>query len=68
MRYGKILVYFTVTLLILISSPGAESAGRDNDQHDKDKGLCKLDLCRADPGNVEKQKPRDDAIARAYAA
>jgi hypothetical protein len=49
MRYQKVLVYLTVSLLILVSSPRAESTGAGDDHPDKDVGLGKLDLCRADP-------------------
>jgi hypothetical protein len=69
MRYQKILVYFTITLLILISSPKAEGTSADNDHPAICKGLRKLDLCRADPEkNATGKTPYDAAIALAYAA
>jgi|WetSurMetagenome_2_1015567.scaffolds.fasta_scaffold10190_5 hypothetical protein len=68
MRYQKILVYFTITLLILISSPRAEGTGADNDHPEIDKGLRKLDLCRADPEKNATGTPYDAVNARKYAA
>lgn len=69
MRYQKILVYLTATLLILISSPRAEGMGADNDHPIIEMGLRKLDLCREDPEkNASGKTPYDAAIAPAYAA